>query len=125
MSIDGNDADPDYNQGIQYLTRGDFKNTFPKRTSTRSMSQKMFDMVFKVHDPINNDNDVMPKFNSKDTSWTIDDVKGLPYDDPKWDELISQLSIEQLATLCARGGFGTISIPEINKGKCTDSDGGT
>lgn len=125
MSIDGNDADPDYNQGIRYLTRGDFKNTFPKRTSTRSMSQKMFDMVFKVHDPINNGNDVMPKFNSKDTSWTIDDVKGLPYDDPKWDELISQLSIEQLATLCARGGFGTISIPEINKGKCTDSDGGT
>ncbi len=125
MSIDGNDADADYNQGIKYLTRANFKGTFPERTPTRSMTQKMFDNLFLVHDPINNDDDVMPEFSSTATSWKIDDVKGLDYDDPKWQELISQLSIEELATLCANGGFGTISIPSINKGKCTDSDGGT
>ncbi len=125
MSIDGNDSDSDYNQGITYLTREDFKGTFPERTETRSMSQKMFENVFKVHDPINNQNDVMPKFSSKSTSWTLDDVKGLDYDDPKWEELISQLSIDELAKLVSNGGFGTMSIPSINKGKCVDSDGGT
>ena len=125
MSVDGYDSDPDYNQGIKYLTRADFKGTFPKKTATRSMTDKMFENLFKVHDPINNDDDVMPTFGSTATSWKIDDVKGLDYDDPKWQELISQLSIEELATLCANGGFGTISIPSINKGKCTDSDGGT
>lgn len=125
MSIDGNDSDADYNQAISYLTREDFAGTFPQKTPTRTMSQKMFDNVFKVHSPLNNDSDVMPKTNSTDTSWTIDDVKGLAYDDPKWDELISQLTIEELATLCANGGFGTISISRINKGKCNDSDGGT
>lgn len=125
MSIDGNDADSDYDQNITYLSRSDFEGTFPQRTEQRNMSDKMWNNVFLVHDPINNEDDVMPKVGSKDTSWTLDDVKGLDYDDPKWDELISQLTIEELQNLSANGGFGTISIQSINKGRCVDSDGGT
>ena len=125
LGIDGNDSDPDYNQGIKYLTRSDFKNTFPKRTEQRTLSDKMNQNVFLVHDPFNNSDDVMPKTSSTETSLKLDDVKGLPYDDPKWNDLISQLSIEELQTLSSNGGFGTISISSINKGKCVDSDGGT
>ena len=125
LSIDGNDDSSEYNQGIKYLTRADFTNTFPVKTATRTMGQAMFDNVFKVHSPINNEKDEMPKTNSTDTNWTLDDVKGLAYEDPKWDELISQLSISEMQNLVTNGGFGTASIPRINKGKCTDSDGGT
>lgn len=125
LSIDGNDASSEYNQGIAYLTRANFEGTFPKRTAQRSMSNAMFENVFRVHSPFNNAEDEMPKTNSKDTSLTLDDLQGLAYEDPKWNDLISQLSITELQTLCANGGFGTISIPSINKGKCVDSDGGT
>lgn len=125
MSIDGNDSNPAYNQGITYLSRSDFKGTYPKRTETRSMSDEMYNNVFLVHDPLNNPEDIMPKVNSKETSWTLKDVQGLPYDDPKWNELISQLSIREIQNLCAHGGFGTNSIPSIGKGACVDSDGGT
>lgn len=125
LSIDGNDKSADYNQNVTYLTRADFAGTFPKATAQRSMSDAMFNNVFVVHSPFNNEDDERPLTDSTETSWTLDDVKGLPYEDPKWDELISQLSVNELQTLSAKAGFGTIAIPDINKGACVDSDGGT
>ena len=125
LSIDGNDISDDYNQNITYLTRADFASTFPQVTETRTMSNNMFKNVFLVHSPFVDNNDEMPTTSSTSTSWTLDDVKGLAYEDPKWQELIEQLSVQQLADLCANGGFGTMAINSIKKPKCTDSDGGT
>ena len=125
MSIDGKDESSQYNQDIKYLTRADFAGTFPSTTPVRSMSNAMFRNVFLVHTPLVNAEDTMPTTSSNKTSWTLDDVKGLPYEDPKWQELIEQLSVEQLANLCAGGGFGTMEIASIKKPRCSDSDGGT
>jgi beta-glucosidase len=60
---------------------------------------------------------------SKETSYTINDVLGLDYSDPIWDSLVSQLSVNQMASLCANGGWGTASIPSISKPYCSHSDG--
>lgn len=125
ISIDGNDADSDYNQGIKYLSRSDFKETLPKETAIRTSSKKFNDNVFKVHDPINNDSDTMPVTNSTETAYTLNDLRGLAYDDEKWTKLVQQLSVEEMGNLSAGGGFGTIAISSIGKPKCTDSDGGT
>jgi len=124
-SIDGNDANPNYNQGIQYLTRANFKDTFPQHTAIRSSTSDFHKNVTAVHTPTVDASDTMPTTGSTATSLTLDDVKGLPYDDPKWTQLIEQLSVEQIATLSASGGFGTIAIDSIKKPKCQDSDGGT
>ncbi|MBQ9265497.1 MAG: glycoside hydrolase family 3 C-terminal domain-containing protein [Bacilli bacterium] len=125
ISIDGNDSNSSYNQGITYLTRADFAGTFPKSTEIRRMDSTMYNNVFRVHDPFNDPNDTMPVTGSTSTSLTLNDVKGLPYDDPKWEQLVSQLDINTMAELIAHGGFGTNAIPSINKPRCTDSDGGT
>ncbi len=125
ISIEGNDSNPDYNQGITYLTRADFEGTFPKHTETRTRSKARYDNSFKVHAPFVNENDVRPVTGSKSTNLTLNDVKGLPYDDPKWDQLIQQLTVEELGNLSGHGGFGTIAIDSIGKPKTTDSDGGT
>lgn len=125
LSIDGNDKNSDYNQGITYLTRSDFSGTFPTRTATRQMTDAFYNNVFLVHDPINNPEDELPVTGSTETNLKIDDVKGLPYDDPKWQQLISQLTVQELGDLSANGGFGTIAITRINKGHSVDSDGGT
>lgn len=126
MSIDGNDANSAYHQGVTYLTRSDFEGTFPTRTAKRKMSNEMYENVFKTHSPLNNEEDEMPKFNQKlDPVIKIDDVMGLAYEDPKWDQLVSQLSIREMQNLIAHGGFGTDAIERIKKGRCTDSDGGT
>lgn len=125
ISIDGADADADYNQGITYLTRGSFAKTFPQVTSLRTMGRKMYENVFKVHSPIIDSADTMPTTGSSATSYTLADMMGLAYDDPKWTALVEQLTPEQMANLSAGGGFGTIAINSIGKPATTDSDGGT
>ena len=126
LSIDGHDTDYDYDQGIVYLSRADFEGTFPKKaTPVRRMTQKMYDNVFKVHDPIVNSSDQMPVTGSTSTHYTLDDVKGKPYDDPIWQALIEQLDIQTMGNLIGHGGFGTNAISSINKPRCVDSDGGT
>lgn len=125
ISIDGHDASEDYNQGIVYLTREDFKKTFPTLMETRYMGKNMFNNVFVVHDPFINDEDQMPTIGSTETHLTLNDVKGLDYDDPKWNDLLDQLTPFEMGDLSAGGGFGTQAIASINKPRCTDSDGGT
>ena len=126
LSIDGVDDNPDYDQGIKYLTREDFEGTFPKTvTPIRRMTQSFYDNVFKVHDPIVDPNDVMPITGSNETNYTLNDVKGKPYDDPIWKALIEQLDVNTMGNLIGHGGFGTNAIAQINKPRCVDSDGGT
>lgn len=118
-SIDGNEN----NQNLTYLTRSNFAGTFPIRRDAIAMSQEMWEETWVAHEPFIDSNDVMPKTNSKETSWRIDDVLGLPYDDPMWIELIEQLSVSDIANLSAHGGFGTNAIAKINKPRANDFDG--
>ena len=51
------------------------------------------------------------------------DLKGVPYDDPKWDELVSQLSIKELLRLVQSGLYKTVALPSVGKPMTLDLDG--
>ena len=52
-------------------------------------------------------------------------VKEVDYDDPRWEALISQMSLDELDELIGRGGYGTIAVASIEKEASTDYDGPT
>ena len=54
---------------------------------------------------------------------TLEDVRGLDYDDPKWQELLSQLTVEEMRQLVTDALYKTPSLYSIGKGGTTDSDG--
>ena len=55
---------------------------------------------------------------------TLDDVKGLDYDDPKWDELIKQLTVDELKSLVEDSTYASPSLLSIGKDfRTVDSDG--
>jgi beta-glucosidase len=54
---------------------------------------------------------------------TLSDMLGLDYDDEKWDQLISQMSVDDMMTLIGTGGWSTAEITSIDKQKTTDIDG--
>lgn len=119
-SIDGSDA----GMNIKYMTRADFEGTFPKESvKDRVFSDEFIKKSYKVNAPVVDPNDQMPKTNSRDTAYTIYDVMGLEYDNPIWDDLVSQLSVSTMAELCMNGGWGTSSIKSIQKPYCAHSDG--
>ena len=51
------------------------------------------------------------------------DLKGVPYDDPKWDELVAQLTIPEMQKLTVTGMYQTRNADSVGKPGTLDSDG--
>lgn len=51
------------------------------------------------------------------------DLVGKDYDDPAWDTLLDQLTLEEMAALINNGGFRSINIDYIGKPYSFDTDG--
>ena len=51
------------------------------------------------------------------------DLRGLPMDDPQWDTLLDQLTIDDMVNLIALGGYQTPAAASVGKSATTDCDG--
>ena len=51
------------------------------------------------------------------------DLRGLPYDDPLWEELLDQITMDELSKLIDECGYCSPAMDSINKPKVTDLDG--
>ena len=51
------------------------------------------------------------------------DFVGASYDDPRWDDLLDQLTVEEMCQLVQVGGFSTIAVNSVGKVATQDSDG--
>ena len=119
-SIDGAD-----NEGgaIQYVTRADIAGTFPQEKGKGRPMGALYEDMDKIYTPIDPDNIVVPEFNSTKTQWNIQDLMGVEYDDPMWDEIISQLSYDECREFILSAGFGTMALESIGKPRTKDADG--
>lgn len=70
----------------------------------------------------NNDSDEMPTTGAKN-DLTLADMRGLDYDDAKWDELLDQLTIADMDTMIALGGYQTSAASSVGKVMTIDCDG--
>ena len=72
----------------------------------------------KYNDPA----DEMPTTGAKN-GLKLADMTGLAYDDPKWDQLLDQLTFEDMATMINVGGWQTAPIDSVGKIGTSDCDG--
>ncbi|MCR5031863.1 MAG: glycoside hydrolase family 3 C-terminal domain-containing protein [Lachnospiraceae bacterium] len=70
----------------------------------------------------NNDADVMPTTGAKN-GVKLADLRGLSYDDPKWDSLLDEMSVAEMNTLIELGGYETSAVESIGKVMTYDCDG--
>lgn len=54
---------------------------------------------------------------------TLADLRGADYDDPQWDALLDQLTIDDMQDMIAHGGFQTAAAPSVGKAGTVDVDG--
>lgn len=69
-----------------------------------------------------NPSDVMPTTGVKNGLKVID-LRGKDYDDPQWDDLLDQLTVEDMINMVNLGGFQTVAVDSIGKVGTQDSDG--
>ena len=70
----------------------------------------------------NDDSDEMPTLEAKN-NLKLADLTGKAYDDPMWDQLLDQMSFDDMATLINVGGWQTVAIPSVGKVGTSDCDG--
>ncbi len=70
----------------------------------------------------NNPNDVMPE-TGVDNGLTMNDMRGVDYDDITWELFLDQLSVEDMVNLISIGGYQSTEIRSIGKTTQTDLDG--
>ena len=110
FSIDGSDSE----QNIVYMTRSNYESTFPVQSVKRAGTTELKEKSWQQNTPLERDTDVKPLTSSNATNYTLDDmlitdgngkiIGMVAYDDQKWDDLVSQLSVSQIGDLCGSGG---------------------
>lgn len=70
----------------------------------------------------NDAKDVAPTTGAKNGLKLVDMV-GVAYDDPKWDSFLDQLTITDMDTLIALGGYQSAEVASIGKVQAVDCDG--
>lgn len=128
-SIDGADT----NQNITFMSRANFEGTFPVAYVQRSATKEFYDKTYQENALKDKGEQSAPQTDSNATHYTLKDmyvtdsegkiVGIVDYNDAKWDELVSQLSLTEIAELCGNGGLHTVAIDSIGKPFCNDSDG--
>lgn len=74
------------------------------------------------YENVNNDDDQMPTTGASDGP-DLYEMYGKSYDDPEWDQILDQLSVDEMNQLIAYAGYGNAEVSSINKPRQTDVDG--
>lgn len=119
----------DANGGLNYLSRTDhFANAKEALAGpvNYSMSDKDKSTFYNVgnYDPtkFDNDSDDMPTTGARNGLRLVD-LRGVDYNDAKWDRLLDQLTFDDMDNLIANAGYQNAAIKSIGKVRLSDVDG--
>lgn len=95
-----------------------------QRTMSDELRAAVEENTFGIYDSTKYDNpdDEMPVLGA-DNNLTLFDLKGVDYDDEKWDKLLDQMSFEDMSTMINVGGWQTAEIQSVGKIATSDCDG--
>ena len=117
------------NGDVTYLSRKDgFANykeatalptnfTMPEDTKATFINNSNYNS-----EDYNEDSDEMPILGA-DNGVKLVDLRGVDYDDPKWDTLLDQLTIKEMDQMIAIAGYQTAAAKSVEKVNTIDCDG--
>ena len=117
------------NGGVTYLSRADGFANYAEATAAPTNYELAEDLKATFYnnsnynpEDFNNPDDVMPTTGA-DNGLTLQDLRGVDYDDPQWDLLLDQLTISDMDTMIALGGYQTTAAASVGKNSTIDCDG--
>ena len=118
------------NGDVTYLSRANGFANYEEATKaptnfTMSEEDKATFMNNSNYNPAdyNNEDDEMPTTGAKNGLELVDLGRGVDYDDPQWDKLLDQLTISEMDTMIALGGYQTAAAQSVGKVQTIDCDG--
>lgn len=119
----------DANGGLTYLSRADGFANYEEATKaptnfTMSDENKQAFKNNSNYNPedYNDASDEMPTTGASN-GMKLADLRGKDYDDPQWDSLLDQLTVSDMDTMIALGGYQTAAASSVGKVMTIDCDG--
>ena len=67
--------------------------------------------------------DAAPVTTGAKNGLTLSDVRGLDKDDPQWDKLMDQMTLDDMNAIISLGGYQTAAVASVGKVRTNDCDG--
>lgn len=114
---------------VTYLSRADGSANYDEATAAPASDVMSDDLVAQYHLNSNfdyttyiNEDDEMP-VTGADNGLTLADLRGADYDDERWDELLDQLTVDDMSNMIALSGYQTPAMDSVGKVATVDADG--
>ena len=114
---------------VTYLSRADHFANYEEATAAPASAELGEPYVSEYHLNSNfdkttylNDEDVMPTMGA-DNGLTLADMRDADYDDPRWEKLLDQLTVDEMANMIAMAGYQTAAMDSVGKVATLDFDG--
>lgn len=119
----------DAKSDVTYLSRADHFANYEEATAAPASAELGEPYVSEYHLNSNfdkttylNDEDVMPTTGA-DNGLTLADMRDADYDDPRWEKLLDQLTVDEMANMIAMAGYQTAAMDSVGKVATLDFDG--
>lgn len=114
--------DVSFGESLTYVSRADWAGTFPteRMPASREANETILAALTDTSVPTSDDAEDIA---SADHGLKLEDMAGLDYDDPKWDELLEQVSVDEMVNLVSNGGWATQAVSSVGKLAYTEVDG--
>ena len=104
-----------------YVSRSNWTGTWPTEAISLYITEQMVKDI-ESNKPLTEDNSTMPKY-GQDNGLTVAMLRGLPYNDPLWDDLLDQMTYAEQAYLITNGQHNTVGVPSVGKPDTIDENG--
>jgi beta-glucosidase len=113
-----------YGYDVTYLSRSNWTGTWPQVMELEA-TDEMFTDGLKIYQTYETDADSTTEMptTGADNGMTLAMMIGLDYDDPAWDDLLDQVTFEEMATLIGQGYHNTALVESVAKPATTDDNG--
>lgn len=117
------------NGGVTYLSRKDGFANYDAATAAPASVELPEEYIDTYY---NNDNfdysmyiddSVEMPVTGANNGIKLADMRGLAYDDPKWEDFLDQLTVDEMSDLSGMAGFQTAAVKSVDKVATVDCDG--
>ena len=120
-------ADPNLYEGIEetvtWLSRSDWNGTLPTETVKLTLTELLKkDLKDIRYDPADYESVDMPTLGAKN-GVKLYDMIGLDYNDPKWDELLDQMTFDEMNSLIGDAFHWTMPVKSVEAPGTRDENG--
>lgn len=120
--LDNADLNYYIDDAVTYLTRSDWDGTFPEPYTGLEATDEMITELRNIKYQVKDEGRVTEQW-GVDSGLTLADMKGLPFEDGRWEIFLNQIELEEAVQIIAQGGNTTWMLDSIQNPAAKQADG--